>query len=166
MKRRARAAFVVLTAVAAGGCEPDAIRARQAAIDPLILWRVEALNGEGAGQSAQVCADAMVRRGFDLPLPAVNGQACVLEDEPVQNDGYVAARCEIGGRRYGVTAATQGDVARSFTVDASIRAIGTRDGGYRQVRRYTRLGGCPEGWRVGETRDRDGTRRTDALTRR
>jgi len=158
--------MLLLWAAGTAGCDGRSVRERQAEIDPLHLWRVEAVEAGQAGEPVEICADAMVRQGFVLPLPTAGGQACVLEDEPVQHAGYVAARCRIGGQRFGVTSAVSSLSDTDFTVDASIRPIGPGSEGYRQLRRYTRLGACPDGWRIGETRGRDGVRRTDALTRR
>lgn len=126
--------------------------AHQQAVDPPRLWRVEALNALGAVQGAVlVCADRVVRGGFSQASAEIDGQPCAPLKGQVLQDGLHAVRCELNGRRFGLTVNREGDPNRDFT---TAFALHTLDGGpqasARQVRRYREVGPCPEGWRIGD----------------
>ncbi|MBI1199832.1 MAG: hypothetical protein GC203_18385 [Phenylobacterium sp.] len=150
----------------AGGCDhPSArIAARQARLDPPELWRVEALDAEGRVSGAvRVCADATMRGAFGRVTAESAGRPCRPLDDGVDRSDLYAVRCDLGGRRFGLTLSRQGDPAHAFTQTFALRALDGAATAARQVRRFRRLGPCPDGWRIGE-QIRDGAaRRTDSL---
>lgn len=160
MKTLAVAAGLALTVVAlgalagAGGHDDPAqarIQARQAAVDPPQLWLAEALDHEGRrSQAVFVCADKPLREGLLRASAVINGEPCFLRRDAVEKPGLYAVRCEVGGRRFGLTASSQGDTARDFTVSFALHALDGSGGAARQVRRYRLAGACPAGWRIGD----------------
>ena len=136
---------------------------RQAAIDPPALWLTEVVDTDPSTGPVRVCADSVLRTGFDQPMPTFGGRPCQRLGDPVVGPGYWAARCETGGSRYAVTSTTTGDPAAAFTVRMAVRKIGGDRQGWEQTRTYRRLGGCPEGWRIGDRTDQKGRRLSDAV---
>lgn len=139
------------------GCGAPQAEARfaaaQAAADPTRLWEVTALDNDGRPSGrVLVCADRTLTDGFARAGAEVNGQPCVTPREGVQRPGLYATRCELNGRRFGITATRTGDETRDFTVAFAIHTLdgGGPEGVARQVRRYRAVGPCPVGWRIGD----------------
>lgn len=154
-----------LLLLALAGCDADVERwrERQAAIDPPLLWQVQALQDGAVVRTVTVCADSVLHAGFTQPLPVSGGQGCETLGEPVSTDGRRTLVCAIGRRRFEVESTVDGDTREAFTVAFSARpARSSPDGAYTQTLRYTRLGACPEGWRIGDHTDRHGRRHGDA----
>jgi hypothetical protein len=139
--------------------------ARQAEVDPPELWRVTASNATGGPVGAVlVCADRTVTEGFARADAEISGRQCLPLKDRVERAGLFAVRCELNGRRFGLTVTRTGDPARDFTVAFALRSI---DGGspaaVRQVRRFEKLGSCPRGWAIGDQAKLDGRRGVNAL---
>lgn len=161
-------AALLLSVASLAACGEDALldtsrwEARQARIDPPMLWRVEALDGGAGSGPVQVCADSAMMAGFAQPMPEFDGRKCVPIDEPLQDGTGRTLVCETAGRRFAVASKAAGDLARAYTVRVSVRPLRSGAGGYTQTRRYERLGRCPDGWRVGEHTDQQGRRRAES----
>jgi len=55
--------------------------------------------------------------------------------------------------------------ANNFEVELRVTTLGSgQEASFTQTRRYTRLGPCPEGWKVGDKTDRFGRRSNDVWT--
>lgn len=137
------------------GCDGEPrerrIAAHQQLVDPPALWKIESYDHYGRVSGVlQVCADRTVREGFGRVGPEVNGQPCVNLRGGVERQGLYAVRCQIAGRRYGVTVNRTGDPERNFTATIAVTALDGSGLGARQVRRFVRQGACPTGWTIGD----------------
>ncbi|PZQ56789.1 MAG: hypothetical protein DI570_20710 [Phenylobacterium zucineum] len=165
---RARRLAPALLLLALAGCTAETkeqrIAAHQQAIDPPALWRVESYDHDGHVSGAlEVCADTTVREGFGRAGPEINGQPCVNLRGGVERPGLYAVRCQVAGRRYGVTVNKAGDPDRNFTAAIAVTALDGSGVAARQVRRFVRLGDCPAGWTIGDQARLDGSRGVNAL---
>ena len=134
---------------------------RQARVDPMTLWRVEVLDAAEPAPPVLVCADSVLHRGFQDARPNVAGQRCAVVGDPVINGSSRSLRCVSGGRRFAVVSSVTGDVSRDFTVRMHATPVG--GGAFVQTRNYRRLGGCPEGWRIGDHTDANGRRASSGV---
>jgi hypothetical protein len=155
--------------LALSGCSAQHVETRlaahQAQVDPPGLWRVTAMDavGEPAG-AILVCADRTLTEGFARAGAEVNGQLCLPLKDRVERAGLFAVRCELNGRRFGLTVNRAGDPARDFTVAFAFRSIdGGPEASVRQVRRFKKLGPCPQDWGIGDQAKLDGRRGVNAL---
>lgn len=154
LKRLLRARWLapaLLLPLAACG-EPRAearFAAAQAAADPPQLWLAEALEGGRVTGAVTVCADQVMRQGFARANAEVGGQPCLPLKDGVQQAGLYAVRCELGGRRFGLTVNQAGDPDRDFTVRFALKALDGTGAEARSFRRFRRLGACPAGWGIG-----------------
>ncbi len=114
---------------------------------PPELWSAVALDDaqQQRGEPVQVCTNAMMRQGFALPLPQINGERCLLTGSPQERGASFNARCSAGGMDYGVNIARTGDPDRDFTVRMRARPLTVNDPGALQTIRYRKLGPCPAG---------------------
>lgn len=134
------------------------ILARQQAIDPPQLWRVEAIGRDGAVEAAvYVCADTSLRETFTHTRAEVNGQPCKDTTFPFLRPNGWALRCEVSGRPFGVSATTVGDLQRDFRLDFVLTELyhyrTPRDPNpttASQIRHFLRMGPCPAGWGIGD----------------
>lgn len=152
--------LLLLTLALLAGCDVRSEREtrrwteRQAAVDPPELWRVEAVGSDAP--PVQICADTFLRKGFSTPLPEVQGLACTPLGAPAQTGSGRLQRCAVGGRTLLVRTRTEGG-SEAFTVELRVTTLGAGPGtSAAQSRRYTRLGPCPKGWKVGDNTDRTG----------
>ena len=144
--------------VALAGCEarPEVWTERQAAVDPPELWRVEAVNSDAP--AVQICTDSVLRQGFSKPRPEVQGQPCLPTGDPIQTEAGVLQRCTVGDHTLLVRSRTEGGTD-AFSVELRVTTLGADpDASAVQTRRYTRLGPCPQGWKIGDSTDRTGRR--------
>lgn len=154
--------FGLLTLAA---CDVDTTRwkERQAAVDPPTLWQVE-VPGSSANP-VQICVDRGLQEGFRRAVPEADGQVCepTADPMPTGNGGQIL-QCTLGGRAWRVRTDVSDGVDR-FTVDYRAEILDTRRPQvFTQLRRYTRLGPCPEGWRIGENTDQQGRRQNEIWT--
>lgn len=158
---RARWLAPVLLLALAGCGGPDAqarLQARQAAVDPPRLWRVTAGPDE-----LLVCADSTMRGGFRRATAEIDGRFCQPRNDGADRPGLFAVRCELDGRRYGLTVDSRGDFERDFTASFSLAALDGSGVVARQERRYRDVGPCPRGWDIGD-QSRRGEPASNALT--
>jgi hypothetical protein len=127
------------------------LKAQADAIDPPALWRVEVVDAGGAPAAALlVCANGDLVDGFRRANAEVSGELCLTLDGAVDRPGLYASRCVLNGRRFSVSVAQSGDPERDFTAAFAMTALDGSGLGARQVRRFRRIGPCPEGWRIGD----------------
>ncbi len=138
---------------------------RLIADDPPELWLAEALDDAGKAAGAiQVCTNRNLRAGLVRANAEVNGAACAPRRDAVEKPGLYAVRCQIGGKSFGLTVNTTGDLDRDFAVRTSFTSLYGRDEIRAvQTRHYARLGPCPAGWKVGDQGPRGGARTGNAL---
>jgi hypothetical protein len=130
------------------------LRARQEALDPPRLWRMDALGADGRTAGVRfVCADTPLKETFTRLSGEVEGVPCRVISGPVVKPGLFAFRCGQGGRTYAMASQTAGDLDRDFRLTLSVTPLGGGLGPARTVRRFRRLGACPAGWRVGDQGD-------------
>ena len=129
---------------------------RQARVDPLTLWRVEVVDAAEPAPAVLVCADSVLHRGFQDARPNLGGERCAVVGDPVVQGASRSLRCVSGGQRFAVVSSVTGDVSSDFTVRMHAAPAGGRS--FVQTRKYRRLGGCPEGWRIGDHTDAKGRR--------
>src|SRR5678816_1204210 len=103
VRARWLAPAILLALTACGPPQVQArIEARQAAMDPPQLWRVQALANDGAvSGEVLVCADTALRAGFDRANAEVDGMPCISPRPGVERAGVYANRCLLGGRPFG-----------------------------------------------------------------
>jgi hypothetical protein len=146
---------------AAGAGVPDTetkILARQQAIDPPQLWRVDALSADGAVRaSVFVCADTSLREAFVRTRAEVNGEICKDTTSPVLKENGWALRCQAHGWPFAVSATTVGDPQQDFRLNFGLTQLyylpTANDPpamSVRQSRHFRRIGACPTGWRIGD----------------
>jgi hypothetical protein len=153
VRARWLAPLLLLLVVACSGEERAQTRlvAAQAQVDPPRLWRVESLGSDGAVTAAlDVCADRTLRDGFGRANAEVNGAACIPLKGAVDRPGLFAERCQIAGRRYGLTVTKTGDLERDFAATIAFRSLDGTEAVARQVRRFRAGGPCPDGWGIGD----------------
>lgn len=123
----------------------------QADLDPPELWRVESLDHRGAVNGAlNVCVDQSMRDGFARADAEIWGRPCLPHRDAVDTPNLYAVRCEIDGRRFGLTLNRSGDLRRDFTAAFSLTALDGSGATAKQVRRFRREGACPAGWIIGD----------------
>ncbi len=147
-----------LAACDLGRSAQSEILARQQALDPPQLWRVEVIGRDGAVQSAvYVCADTNLRETFTRTRAEVNGQFCKDTTDPIMRPNGWALTCEVEGRPFGISATTVGDLKNDFRLDFGLTELYH----YRtpqdpnpvtasQIRHFLRMGPCPSGWSIGD----------------
>jgi hypothetical protein len=136
-----------------GGAGDTAQRmlARQQAIDPPELWRIERFATRGAGREVSyVCADTLMRQGFVRTQAEVDGEPCHATARQVEKPGLAALRCEAEGRTYVFSTATHGDLARDFQLTVAVTPLDRSLGPAARTSRFLKLGPCPAGWRIGD----------------
>jgi hypothetical protein len=138
---------------------------RLLAEDPPELWRAEAVDAAGrAAGAVHICTNRNLRAGLVRANAEVNGTTCAPRRDPVERPGLYAVRCQLGGKTFGLTVNTTGDLARDFTARSSFTGLYGRDDVRAvQTRHYTRLGPCPAGWKVGDQGPPGGERTGNAL---
>lgn len=123
----------------------------QAQNDPPELWRVEGLDSRGRVNGAiHVCVDQSMRDGFARADAEIWGRPCLPHRDAVDRPNLYAVRCEIDGRRFGLTLNRSGDLRRDFTAAFSLTALDGSGATAKQVRRFRREGACPAGWIIGD----------------
>lgn len=133
---------------------------------PLSMWSATVLDADGRELAeTHVCADPLVRQGFELPLPKVNGSACLMVEQPVLREGRFDGRCKVGALTFVVNSSRTGD-AGDFTIRMRAQPLGIGDPGVLRITRYRNLGPCPAGWRAGQAFSPATGRQYDALDTR
>lgn len=143
------------------GCDVSTDRwtERQAAVDPPELWQVEVVDSDAA--AVRICADSYIRAGFSAPMPEMQGMACEPLGDPVETPDGRLQRCKLGGQTLLVSNRTTGQPGR-FDVALRVTTLGPGpEASVAQTRRYTRIGPCPDGWKIGDKTDRHGRRSND-----
>jgi hypothetical protein len=136
---------------------------RLAPPQPLWLWSIAVVERGVETAPVTLCANDLIRAGFNTPLPASDGTACALMSAPEIGPDQAKMRCALGGRPFEVRAFTRGDPAKDFLVDFRMRGLDAERLVLRQTRHYRLLGACPAGWIAGDTTDRQGRRRANVL---
>ena len=127
---------------------------RKAAAERRELWSVEVVGAKT--EPAPICTDIAMRIGFVKPAPAMGATPCMRNGKPVETAASYAFRCELGGQEWAVVSYWRGDRNQDFTDMISVSSLDEPDKAYSQTRHYRRLGACPSGWAIGESRDRQG----------
>lgn len=141
------------------------LSATQADLDPPELWRVESLDDAGRATGATlVCADQSMRAGFARADAEVWGRPCLPHRDAVDQPHLYAVRCEIDGRRFGLTLNRSGDLRTDFKAAFALTALDGSGATARQVRRFRRAGACPAGWIIGDQAKPGGRRGMNALS--
>jgi hypothetical protein len=150
VRARWLAPLLLLTACSAEQAQTRLVQAQQE-LDPPRLWQVESLRPDGAVDATLlVCADRTLREGFGRANGELNGQACITLKGGIDRPGLYAERCQIAGRRYGLTVTKAGDPERDFTAAFAFTALDGSGLKARQVRRFREAGPCPAGWGIGD----------------
>jgi len=124
--------------------------------DPRQLWLVQSVGEDGARSASRyVCADAALRETFQRPRAEVKGRPCQDITMPELKDNAWFVRCLIGRQSFAVSASTLGDPSEDFQFDFALTPIevygfGKAGPPVREIRRFRRVGPCPEGWRIGD----------------
>ena len=156
--------FLVTLAACGAPAAQSKLSATQAAVDPPELWRVETLDDAGRATAATlVCTDQSMRDGFARADAEIWGQPCLPHRDAVDRPHLYAVRCEIDGRRFGLTLNRSGDLRADFTAAFALTALDGSRATARQVRRFRREGACPAGWIIGDQAKPDGRRGMNAL---
>ena len=156
-----RSAVLILVLLALAACDSWRGARTQAAaqapqLDPRQLWLVQSVGEDGVRSASRyVCTDAALREAFQRPPAKVKGRPCEDITVPALKDNAWFVRCLIGEQTFAITASTVGDPAEDFLFDFAMTPIAIYDIGkagppVREVRRFRRVGPCPEGWRVGD----------------
>jgi hypothetical protein len=156
-----RSAVLILVLLALGACDSWRGARTQAAAPtaepaPRQLWLVQAIGEDGAHLTSRyICTDAALRESFQRPPARVKGRPCEDITMPALKDNAWFVRCLIGEQTFAITASTVGDPSEDFLFDfavtpIAIYGIGKAGPPVRDIRRFRRIGPCPEGWRVGD----------------
>ena len=159
------APFLLLALAACGApAAQSRIEAKQLALDPPELWRVESLDAGGrVTGTTLVCTNQPMRDGFGRADAEVWGQPCLPYRDAVDRPHLYAVRCEIDGRRYGLTLTRTGDLRQDYTAAFALTVLDGSNTTARQVRRFRREGPCPAGWIIGDQARPGGRRGVNAL---
>jgi hypothetical protein len=160
--------FVLLASlVSACGEGPERARqraiARQAAIDPPELWSAEVLPVQPGVAAVTLCTDSRIREGLARPALMLAQSPCRPVGEPVKTETGEVQRCVSNGEAWMATSRVTGDRTSDFTATLKAVAINDDNARFEQVRRFRKLGACPEGWAIGETTDQSGQRHRPAI---
>ena len=68
----------------------------------------------------------------------------------MEKAGLYAVRCDLAGRRFGLTVNRSGDPEADVTVRIAMKALDGTGDEARTVRRFRKVGPCPAGWRIGD----------------
>jgi hypothetical protein len=147
-----------LAACDIGRASQTEMLARQQAVDPPQLWRVEVIGRDGAATAAvYVCADSSLREAFTHTRAEVNGVPCKDTTNPYMRPNGWALSCQANGRPFGISATTVGDLQRDFRLDFVLTELyteyfqhGSTPVTASQVRHFLRMGRCPSGWNIGD----------------
>jgi len=153
------AALIPLLAACENTDTAAKFRERQRRYDPLQLWSVEVVSPQKSAPIT-ICVDTFLREGFVRPLPNEAGKQCALNEPPIITGDRIKMYCTLNDRQYIVRATVKGDPRTAFDL---YYGISSDEVSMRQTRRYKRLGGCPEGWDIGDNTDQAGTLRKNAL---
>lgn len=85
-------------------------------------------------------------------------------DDPTDTGATYSVRCRIDDQLYRVGSVTNGDRAREFTVEMAVSRQDKKGPSFEQVRRYTRVGACPAGWKIGDSAAPGQTQVTNTLS--
>lgn len=141
----------LLAACDDGAATTARIAARQQAIDPPQLWRVDALDAAGGvRETTWVCADTLLRQTFVRTRPEIDGAPCSGAPRTGAAPGLTTVRCETAGRRFSIASQATGDPARDFRLTVSVVPLAGDIGPARQSHHFKRIGPCPAGWRIGD----------------
>ncbi|THD58666.1 hypothetical protein [Phenylobacterium sp.] len=150
---RLAAASLLLSGLAACG-GPDAaerLLARQQAVDPPHLWRIEVVRPDGApGASTYICADSSLAQIFTRTRAEINGAPCLDVGGPAATPDGWSLRCQVDGRLFSVGSAMHGDRTRDFRLDFALVALDREVEPVKQSQHFQRLGPCPAGWGIGD----------------
>ncbi len=131
---------------------------RKAAAERRELWSVEVVGGRA--QPLPICTDVAMRIGFVRPSPSIGTKPCIRNAKPVERTDNYAFRCELDGQEWAVVSYWSGDRNQDFTDTISVSSLDAPGTAYSQTRHYRRLGACPSGWSIGESRDQQGRHTT------
>lgn len=156
---------VVLALAACGApAAQSRLTAIQAQRDPPELWRVESLDAQGRISGAiHVCVDQSMRDGFGRADAEIWGRPCLPHRDAVDTPALYAVRCEIDGRRFGLTLNRSGDLRHDFTAAFSLTSLDGVRATAKQVRHFRREGACPSGWIIGDQAKVGGEKGVNAL---
>lgn len=148
-RTQALAPLPLLAALSLAACD-DAASAkrfaqRQAELDPPRLWKMQDPDG-----ASRICADSIILVGFSRAQLEVSGAPCVPEGHPVSKAGVYALRCRGPAGGFAISAASWGDPRRDFFVRYQVAPLQGQAGQGAKTVRYTLLGPCPAGWRIGD----------------
>ncbi|HEX3699139.1 MAG TPA: hypothetical protein VHV27_00540 [Phenylobacterium sp.] len=128
-----------------------AFLARQAQVDPPKLWLAQTLGPKGeVARSQTVCLDRALHDSLIRADAQVSGEPCRPLGAPVSRPGFYGLRCEAASRRFAITAASRGDLARDFTVFYAAAWLDSPGSSAMRTTRYRLVGRCPPGWRIGD----------------
>jgi hypothetical protein len=156
-----RSAVLILVLLALGACDSWRPSRTQTAApapepDPRQLWLVQSVGEDGVRSASRyVCTDAALREAFQRPPARVKGRACEDITAPALKDRAWFVRCLIGAQTFAISASTVGEPSEDFLFDFAVTpieiyGIGKAGPPVREVRRFRRIGPCPDGWRVGD----------------
>lgn len=128
------------------------------------LWRIEVMQNGQPSQPLEICADQAIEASFSRPVPTIEGRECVRVDDPTDTGATYSVRCRIDDQLYRVGSVTNGDRAREFTVEMAVSRQDKKGPSFEQVRRYTRVGACPAGWKIGDSAAPGQTQVTNTLS--
>ena len=144
---------------------PPSASSDAAAAEAPALWSVQALDDQNRTvRTILLCADHGVEASFTRPLPSPNGQPCGLIGPTVTNGGRFAARCKSEGRLFNIQAESSGDLGRDFTTRLLIQTDVKGQQSLVQTLHYRRLGGCPDGWSIGDAAAPGDTQTVNSLS--
>ena len=148
--------LVAALALMASACQrQDAKRADEAktpaASEENHLWRIEVTQGGHAVSQVELCADPAIEASFSRPAPSIAGRECVRVDAPVVTATTYSVRCRTDDQLYRVGSLITGDRTRDFTVEMAVSRQDEKGPSFEQTRRYTRIGPCPAGWKIGDS---------------
>ncbi|CAN7504344.1 hypothetical protein LJR164_003454 [Phenylobacterium sp. LjRoot164] len=147
--------LVAALALIASACQREDAkptqRTKAVASSETRLWRIEVVQiGQPASQ-VELCADHAIEASFRRPTPSVAGRECVRVDAPVETATTYSVKCRTDDQLYRVGSSITGDPTSDFTVEMAVSRQDKKGPSFEQVRRYTQIGPCPAGWKIGDS---------------
>jgi hypothetical protein len=142
---------------AAGGCAKQTAAAAAPRRAPPQFWLVESVGAEAKVRPVRLCVDPLLRTGFTSFRVNLGKEAC-MADHLTSDATHETYRCSVGGSEYGAATTWSQPRPDQLVVSSTLVDLETSTTVFARTLRYSLLGPCPAGWRVGEATDRQGRR--------
>jgi hypothetical protein len=142
---------------AAGGCAKQTAAAAAPRRPPPQFWLVQSVGAGANVRPVRLCVDPLLRAGFTSFRVNLGKEAC-MADNLTSDASHETYRCTIAGTEYGAVTTWSRPGPDQLVVSSTLVDLDDSTTVFARTLRYSRLGPCPAGWRVGEATDQQGRR--------